>query len=144
MANESIPQIPVAPQGGDANATNQANIPRGRETSESFKQSVNKSHQVRGVVGTVIKTRQQLKLYFEKFGIELLTSASILDETGDFIASSIIIFKDNNITEELSDFIIRQPEFAPMVEQVAINMKGFKNQTGLRTRKTSNIRDYLN
>ena len=128
------PQQPSDPNGGP----NLQNGPRSMETSESFKNSVKKSTTVRSAVASVIQTRSDFAKFLLQIRIKLLTSASELDETGDFIASSYVTYLDyNDFKEPLSVFLQRYPQYVEMANYVAVNTQDSKGKTGLKTKHYS-------
>jgi hypothetical protein len=110
--NFTPPQMPNVPQGAQ-NAPNTPNMPQGPESQEQKKwqSSITRSTKIRQAANTIIQTRSQFKDYLQEHGLDLETSAIEFQQTGDFIASSYIIYPAYGYyRESLKSFIQRYPQ----------------------------------
>jgi hypothetical protein len=131
MAN--IPNIPKnIPQGTSvtgSNIPNQSNIPGSFEQKEnSFSKSVQKSKTVKRAAATIISSREDFVAYLKKGGLDLLTSAVLFQESGDFIQSSFVIYTNhNNVKEPLSEFLLRYPNLVSPLEKINNDLRGLQD-----------------
>jgi hypothetical protein len=114
--------IPNIPQNN-----NVANTPANKETASN--RVVTKSHQIKKVTSNVTRTRASFKKFLRGFDIDLLTSLVLLNQTGDFVESSIVIYlKNNNYTESLGLFVKRYPQYLEPVTQIAKVIKNLNQK----------------
>lgn len=115
-----IPNIPKAPT-----LNQNINAPGSAESrSESFRNSVAASHQVRAVAGTVLETREDLVKFLKSNGLDLRTKFKQFQETKDFITSSYVIYPNHkNHQEPLGSFIERYPQIKPFVLEINQKLK---------------------
>ncbi len=102
--------------------------------NESFGRSVARSHHIKATATTIINTREDLAVVLKKQNIDLLTKATVFQETGDFISSSYVIYrKHNNHQESLSAFLERYPQIKPFAEKINQDLKPQKGNLQVRT-----------
>lgn len=106
-------------------APNLGNAPSGVESrSESFRKSVAAASQVRSVVNTVINTREDLVNTLRQNGLDLRTKMKLYQQTGDFIAASVVVYPAHrDQTEPLAQFIERYPQIKPFVLKINKDLK---------------------
>ncbi len=119
----------------NSDPNNLGNIPSsvnqvsGFEKKNDFARSVQKSRVLKKSTKMVINTREQLTAYLRQSNLDLLTSSVEFKETGDFIISSYVVYKDhNNFKENLSVFIERYPTLKPAVEAIRDMLKPVQGQ----------------
>jgi hypothetical protein len=127
MANTpNIPRnIPPAGSGNGVNVPNQANIPGSFERKENnFGSSVQRSRTVKQATSAIISSREDFVVYLKKSGLDLLTSAIMFQETGDFIASSFVVYVNHDhVKEPLAQFIQRYPSLLEPLQRINESLK---------------------
>ena len=114
-----MPQGPSGNMGGGDTASNLNNRPRSGESQESIRQSVQRSKSVGQALHTVITSREELEKYLAQYNLQVLTSATDLDAGMSFIDSSYIRYLEHgNVTEPMSVFLQRYPDYQPIVEKI--------------------------
>ena len=105
------------------------NVSSGFERKNDFARSVQKSRGVKQAASVVISTRSQLVDYLKQSNLDLLTSSLEFRETGDFIGSSYVVYKEyNDFKENLGVFIQRYPDLKPAVEVLRDKLRPISNQ----------------
>ena len=108
------------------------NNPSFETGNEKMRQGVYKSRQIRTSLGQVINSRANFSAILKQWNIELLTSAKELDETGDFVASSYVVYKNyNDFKEPLFSFLQRYPDFSDQVKYIENVNQNIKGRIGL-------------
>jgi hypothetical protein len=111
------------------NMPSSVNQVSGFERQNNFARSVQKSRAVKQAARIVITTREELTNYLRQSNLDLLTSSVEFKETGDFVASSYVVYKDhNNFKENLSIFIERYPALKPAVQAIAEKLRPSQSQ----------------
>ena len=109
------------------------NQPSGFEKQNNWARSVQRSKIFKQGASVVINTRLQLVNYLKQSNLDLLTSSIEFEETGDFILSSYVMYKDhNNFKESLTIFIDRYPALKPAVEVIRERLRPIQNQLKIK------------
>lgn len=100
--------------------------------AERIPQTVRQAQNIRSTVGQVINSRAHFVSILKQWNIDVVTSAKELDETGDFISSSYIIYRAHrDYKENLSSFLQRYPDFLPQIQVIENQMQYVKGKIGL-------------
>jgi hypothetical protein len=126
--------IPLASP-NNTNLPNQGNVATGFEQSpNTFSKSVQRSKVIKKTTNSIISSREDLVIYLRKSRLDLLTSAVIFQETGDFIVSSYIIYLDHNNTKEpLAMFLQRYPNLLEPIQKINSDLKPLQNSLQIRS-----------
>jgi hypothetical protein len=118
--NFAPPQMPQ--QGGSPNMNNYAG--GSREAQGQWAKSVARSAKIKRATKSIIFSRSDFKLYLQKNGMDVFTSAVEFQKTGDFIQSSYIVYLNyNNYQEPLSQFLQRYPNLVIPVSKIKDQLK---------------------
>jgi len=121
----AMPQQSYAPPNGvsglsQSQMPNQSQAPSSQEQEGSWQKSVRRSKQTRAITKQIINSRKDLENYLANKNIQLLTSATEFQQTGNFIMSSYVVFLDfDNYKESLFTFLQRYPQLQTAVEAIA-------------------------
>jgi hypothetical protein len=127
------PQMPQG-MGNFGNLPNQANAPRGFESEGSVGRSVARSGQIKQATQAVINTRSDFKNYLLSNGLDLYTSAVEFQNSGDFIASSYVIYLNHGgYQEPLSAFLQRYPQLQQPVMQIRDRLRQVQPYMNVQT-----------
>lgn len=114
---------------------NQSGAERG---VEKLQQNIRQAKHIRSTLGHVVHSRASLVATLKQWNIDLVTSAKELDETGDFVTSSYVIYRNHNdFKETLFSFLQRYPDFAAQIKQIEDSAQNVKGKIGLNDVKTS-------
>lgn len=134
------PQMPQMPNqaGGNPNMANIANMPSAQEQIGAWQKSVARSAKIKSATGAIIKTRQDFKNFLLQNGMDLFTSAVEFQQTGDFILSSYILYKNfNDFKEPLASFLQRYPQLQQSVIQIRDSLRPVQKDMEILTPKLS-------
>ncbi|MBC7472003.1 MAG: hypothetical protein H7196_01930 [candidate division SR1 bacterium] len=105
---------------------NQNNIAGNRteQINNTFSNSVQRSKTIKKVTTNIISSRGDFVVYLRKSRLDLLTSAVIFQDTGDFILSSYVVYLDhNNAKEPLDSFLQRYPNLVEPIQKINDSLK---------------------
>ena len=120
--------VPSTPS-NSPNLPNQSNVAGNgiEKMNNTFSNSVQRSKVVKKATVSIISTRTDLVTYLRKSRLDLLTSAVIFQDTGDFIASSYVVYLDHNNTKEpLASFLARYPNLVEPVQKISDSLKSLQ------------------
>ncbi len=141
------PQMIETPQqfnAADGNLNNQNlnnAVPRqeSREAQGAWVKSVARSAHIKKAASTIIRTRGDFKQYLQQNGMDLFTSAIDFQQTGDFITSSYVIYRNHNdYREPLINFLNRYPQLQQPVIQIREQLRSQQSNMQVITPKLSN------
>jgi hypothetical protein len=119
-----------------SHAPNQSNVGGGsfEQSPNTFSKSVQRSKVIKSATTSIISSREDFAMYLKKSRLDLLTSAVIFQETGDFITSSYVVYLDHNNTKEpLSLFLQRYPNLMEPIQKINDNLKPLQSSLQIRS-----------
>jgi hypothetical protein len=125
--NSSPPrQAPTSAPSGNFNMPNTTNVGGGVEKKENaVASSVVRSKGIKVATTHIISSRSELVAYLQQSGLDLLTSAVEFQQTGDFLASSYVIYRNhNNQKESLTKFLSRYPQLQDTISMITEQLRG--------------------
>jgi len=151
--NEAVflPPTFEAPASGDSqgnynsapNQNNSAPRQEGREAQGQWAKSVGRSKVIKQATNFVIKTRSQFKVYLQGQGMDLYTSAVEFQESGDFIASSYVIYRNyQDYKEPLFSFLQRYPSLQQPVLNIRDSLAPAKSHMQVITKKNEPVNPF--
>jgi hypothetical protein len=136
MNTPNIPRSnPSAPSNGPQQP-NQSNVAGAgfEQSPNTFSKSVQRSKVIKKATSGIISSREDFTLYLRKSRLDLLTSAVIFQETGDFIESSYIVYLDHNNTKEpLASFLQRYPNLLEPIQKINDSLKPLQSSLQIRS-----------
>lgn len=133
---------PNIPKNIPTSASNSLNLPSqsnlvgsGLERiNNTFSNSVQRSKVIKKATASIISTRGDFVVYLRKSRLDLLTSAVVFQDTGDFIISSYIIYLDHNNTKEpLSSFLQRYPNLIEPIQKINDSLKSLQSNLKIKS-----------
>ena len=111
----------------DTGTPNRVGMSPSQEREKRHRQMISNSHSIRKASAKIITTRQDFKEYLINQGLDLLTSATEFQKTGDFIVSSWVIYpKHQDFKEPLEEFLIRYPQLQQAAKLIRQALKPFQ------------------
>jgi hypothetical protein len=135
MNTPNIPRSAPANVSSGPQLPNQGNVAGGFEQSpNTFSKSVQRSKVIKKTTSSIISSREDFAMYLRKSRLDLLTSAIIFQETGDFINSSYIVYMDHNNTKEpLALFLQRYPDLLEPIQKINESLKPLQSSLQIKT-----------
>lgn len=133
---------PNIPKNIPTSASNSLNLPSQSNLAGSgierinntFSNSVQRSKVIKKATASIISTRGDFVVYLRKSRLDLLTSAVVFQDTGDFIISSYIIYLDHNNTKEpLSSFLQRYPNLIEPIQKISDSLKSLQSNLKIKS-----------
>jgi hypothetical protein len=119
-------QIPSAP--------NITNIPSGQEKQNDFAQALARSTVVKQATTAIINSRADLITWLRSHNLDLVTSATKFQNTGDFIQSSYVVYAKNQM-EPLQDFVSRNQALESAVQSINHQLKAQQSNMNVVSRR---------
>lgn len=111
------------------NVPNQNKNVAGQEKQKSWGNAVIHSQTTKKGATTIRSARANFQNFLRQNGMDLLTSAVEFGKSGDFIASSYIIYKNHNDHKvSLGNFLAQYPQFGQACVQIREYLRSVQNQ----------------
>lgn len=111
------------------NVPNQNKNVASQEKQKSWGNAVIRSQTTKKGAQTIRSARANFQNFLRQNGMDLLTSAVEFGKSGDFIASSYIIYKNHNDHKvALGNFLAQYPQFGQACVQIREYLRSVQNQ----------------